>query len=209
MDTHHWETKDVQPEDREDDLFCAITEYENKKHKEIEKKHDEPYDADDGDDSEMKASLLMKKKASTQIKAESDRGVAKGQAFFAKIIQPWMDMEVRLHDLGTDGQMESELEGIEEMEKEQEEVQKCIEEMEADEQIKELEKCKRDFIKYISDEEDRELVENCDKLLRKWEEEQIGNMKIINENIIEELGKKEQEDDTDLDLSTKCVKENN
>ena len=44
-----------------------------------------------------------------------------------------MDMEVWLHDLGTDGPTESELKGIEETEKEQEEVQKHIEEMEADE----------------------------------------------------------------------------
>ena len=108
-------------------------------------------------------------------------------------------MEVQLHDLGTGGPTESELEGIEETEKEQEEVQKRIKEMEADERIKELEKCERDFMEYISDEEDRELVENCDKLQRKWEEEQIKNMKIINKNIIEEVGKKEQEDDTDLD----------
>ena len=85
------------------------------------------------------------------------------------------------------------------MEKEQEEVEKSIEEMEADERIKELEKCKRDFMEYILDEEDRELVENCDKLQRKCEEEQIGNMKIINESIMEELGKKEEQDDTDLD----------
>ena len=54
-------------------------------------------------------------------------------------------------------------------------------------------------MEYILDEEDRELVENCDKLQRKWEEEQIGNLKIINESIMEELGKKEEEDDTDLD----------
>ena len=133
MDTHHSKMKDVQPEDREDDLFRAITEYENKKGKESETKHDEPDDGDDGDDDEMKAWLLMKKKASTQIKAEWDRGVAKGRAFFAEIIRPWMDMEVRLHDLGTDGPMESELEGIEETDKEQEEVEKRIEEMEADE----------------------------------------------------------------------------
>ena len=146
MDTHHRETKDVQPEDREDDPFHAITEYENKKGKEIETKHDEP---DDGDDDEMKAWLLMKKKASTQKKAEWDRGVTKGRAFFAEIIRPWMDMEVQLHDLGTDGPTESELEGIEDTEKEQEEVQKCIEEMEADERIKELEKCKCDFVEYI------------------------------------------------------------
>ena len=65
-------------------------------------KHDEPNDGDDGDDDEMKTWLLMKKKASTQKKAEWDRGVAKGRAFFAQIIQPWMDMEVWLHDLGTD-----------------------------------------------------------------------------------------------------------
>ena len=86
MDTHHSETKDVQPEDREDNLFRAITEYEKKKGKESETKHDEPDDGDDGDDDEMKALLLMKKKASTQKKAEWDRGVAKGQAFFAEII---------------------------------------------------------------------------------------------------------------------------
>ena len=78
--------KDVQPEDPEDDLFCAITEYENKKGKESETKHDEPDDGDDGDDDEMKAWLLMKKKASTQKKAEWDRGVAEGWAFFAEII---------------------------------------------------------------------------------------------------------------------------
>ena len=54
-------------------------------------------------------------------------------------------------------------------------------------------------MEYISDEEDRELVKNCDKLQRKWEEEQIGNLKIINQSIMEELGKKEEEDDTDLD----------
>ena len=41
-------------------------------------------------------------------------------------------MEIPLHDLGTDGPMESELEGIEEMDKEQE-VPKRIEETEADE----------------------------------------------------------------------------
>ena len=133
MDTHHRETKDAQPEDLEDDLFHAITEYENKKGKEIEMKHDEPDDGDGGDDDEMKAWLLMKKKASTQKKAEWDRGVAKGWEFFAEIIRPWMDMEVPLHNLGTDGLMESELEGIGEMEKEQEEVQKRIEEMEVDE----------------------------------------------------------------------------
>ena len=83
MDTHHRETKDVQPEDPEDNLFHAITEYENRKGKESETKHDEP---DDGDDDEMKAWLLMKKKASTQKKAKWDRGVAKGRAFFAEII---------------------------------------------------------------------------------------------------------------------------
>ena len=199
MDTHHSEMKDVQLEDQEDDLFHAITEYENKKGKESETKHDEPHDGDDGDDDEMKAWLLMKKKASTQKKAEWDRGVTKGRAFFAEIIQPWMDMEVQLHDLGTDGLTESELEGIEETDKEQEEVEKHIEEMEADEQIEELEKCERDFMEYISGEEDRELVENCDKLQRKWEEEQINNLKIINKSIMEELGKKEEEDDTDLD----------
>ena len=82
MDTHHREMKDVQPEDREDDLFHAITEYENKKGKEIETKHDEPYD---GDDDEMKACLLMKKKASTQKKAEWDRGVTKGWVFLLKL----------------------------------------------------------------------------------------------------------------------------
>ena len=71
-------------------------------------KHDEPGDGDNGDDDEMKAWLLMKKKASTQKKAEKDRGVTKGRAFFAQIIRPWMDMEVRLHELGTDGPMESE-----------------------------------------------------------------------------------------------------
>ena len=86
MDTHHRETKDVQPEDQEDDLFRAITEYENKKGKEIEMKHDEPDDGDGGDDDKMKAWLLMKKKASTQKKAEWDRGVTKGWAFFAEII---------------------------------------------------------------------------------------------------------------------------
>ena len=130
MDTYHSEMKDVQPEDRDDDLFCVITEYKKKKGKEIETKYDEP---DDGDDDEMKAWLLMKKKSSTQKKAEWDRGVAKGQPFFSEIIQPWMDMEVWLHELGTDGLMESELEGIEETDKEQEEVEKHIEEMEADE----------------------------------------------------------------------------
>ena len=51
----------------------------------------------------------------------------------------------------------------------------------------------------ILDEEDRELVKNCDKVQRRWEEEQIENMKIINERMREELGKKEEEDDTDLD----------
>ena len=45
-------------------------------------------------------------------------------------------------------------------------------------------------MEYISDEEDRELVKNCDKLQRKWEEEQIKNLKIINESIMEELGNK-------------------
>ena len=108
-------------------------------------------------------------------------------------------MEVRLHELGTDGPIESELEGIEETEKEQEEVENRIEEMEADERIEELEKCEHDFMEYISEEEDRELVENCDKVQRRWEEEQIENLKIINKRMREELGKKEEEDDTDLD----------
>ena len=71
--------------------------------------------------------------------------------------------------------------------------------MEVDEQIEELEKCECDFMEYISDQEDRELVENCDKVQRRWEEEQIENLKIINEWMREELGKKEEEDDTDLD----------
>ena len=48
-------------------------------------------------------------------------------------------------------------------------------------------------------EEDRELVENCDKVQRRWEEEEIKNLKIINERTREELGKKEEDDDTDLD----------
>ena len=85
MDTHDSETKDVQPEDREDDLFRAITEYEKKKGKESEMKHDEPNDGDDGDDDEMKALLLMKKKSSTQKKAEWDRGSLKDGHFLLKL----------------------------------------------------------------------------------------------------------------------------
>ena len=54
-------------------------------------------------------------------------------------------------------------------------------------------------MEYISDEDDRELVKNCYKVQRRWEEEEIKNPKIINERMREELGKKEEDDDTDLD----------
>ena len=64
--------------------------------------------------------------------------------------------------------------------------------MEADERIEKLEKCKCDFMEYISDEEDRELVKNCDKVQRRWEEEKIENLKIINERMREELGRRKK-----------------
>ena len=128
MGTHDSHPKQVQPEHCEDDLFCAITDYKKKKSKESYMKNDQPDDGN-GNDNEMKALFLMKRKASTQKQAEWDRGVTKGKAFFQEIIQPWMDMEVQLHDLGTDGLTESDLEKMEETDKEQEEVEECIQEM--------------------------------------------------------------------------------
>ena len=54
-------------------------------------------------------------------------------------------------------------------------------------------------MEYISDEEDRELVENCEKVERRLDEEEMENLRIINERIREELGKQEENDDADLD----------
>ena len=54
-------------------------------------------------------------------------------------------------------------------------------------------------MEYILDEEDQELVENCEKVERRWDEEEMENLRIINERIREELGKQEENDDTDLD----------
>ena len=58
-------------------------------------------------------------------------------------------------------------------------------------------------------------MENCEKVERRWEEEEMENLRIINKRMREELGKQEENDDTDLDgpekaslceLSMKCVK---
>ena len=151
METHHGHPKEIQPEDCEDDLFRAITEYEKNKGKESYMKDDEP---NDGNDDEMKAWFLMKRKASTQKKAEWDRGVAKGRAFFQEIIRLWMEMEVKLHQLGTDGLTESDLEEMEEMDKEQEEVEEHIQEMELFEER---------FVEYILDEEDKIILKICEE----------------------------------------------
>ena len=42
-------------------------------------------------------------------------------------------------------------------------------------------------------------MENCEKVERRWDEEEMENLRIINERIREELGKQEENDDTDLD----------
>ena len=161
METHHGDLKQVLPEDCDDDLFHAITEYEKKKGKESDTKHDEP---NDGDDNDIKAWLLMKRKASTQKKAEWDRGVAKGRAFFQEIIQPWMEMEVQLHELGTDGPTESNLEETEETDKEQEEVEERIQEMEVLEER---------FAKYVFNKEDKKILKICEEQKKINEEMEI------------------------------------
>ena len=54
-------------------------------------------------------------------------------------------------------------------------------------------------MEYILDEENRELVENCEKVERRLEEEGMENLRIINERMRQELGKQEENYDTDLD----------
>ena len=175
METHYGHPEEVQPEDHEDNLFRAITEYEKKKGKESYMKDDEP---NDGNDNEMKAWFLLKRKASTQKKAEWDRGVAEGRAFFQEIIRPWMEMEVQLHELGTDGLTESDLE---EMDKEQEEVVERIQEMELFEQR---------FVKYVLDKEDKIILKICEEQEKINEEMQMEIMRqefIANGQFLAEL----------------------
>ena len=65
-----------------------------------------------------------------------------------------MEMEVQLHQLGTDGLTESDLEEMEKMDKEQEEVE---------ERIQEMELFKERFVEYVLDKEDKIILKICEE----------------------------------------------